>query len=724
MTSVSNAFPSPVPPLPTLVDLLRWRAAHQPDQASYHFLLDGELQEDSLTYADLYRRAQEIATQLQILIAGGERVLLLYPPGLEYIAAFWGCLYAGVVAVPAYPPRHDEALAWLEALATDAQAKVALTTTGIRSRLVVPSTQYPHLAKLHWVTPEDSPEPTLLDWRQPELTGDSLALLQYTSGSTGSPKGVLLTHRNLLHNSGLISHTFALTAQSKGVIWLPPYHDMGLIGGILQPLYVGFPCILMTPGSFLQRPFRWLQAISHYGGTCSGGPNFAYDLCVRRISPEQRASLDLSRWEVAFTGAEPIRRETLELFADAFEPSGFRREAFFPCYGLAEGTLIVSGGTKSALPAMDLIDGAALAQHQVVPASPSDRDARPFVSCGQTLQDQKIVIADPATLARCASDRIGEIWVAGPSVAQGYWNRSDATAHSFRAYLSDTGEGPFLRTGDLGYLKEGELFVTGRLKDLIIINGRNYYPQDIERTIEKCHPSLRPASSAAFTADVAGQERLVVVTEVDRLHRRQRQWAPGENGSDLSPATGIDADAITAAIRRTVSYHHGLQVDAIWLLKTGSLPKTSSGKTKRHACRTGFLNGTLNALATWSRRSAIDEAGDFVAPRTPVEEVLAGISAQLLGLPRVSVLDSFYDIGGHSLLATQLISRVREVFQVELPLRSTFHAQTVAELANVLLQVPSQQLRVEQTARVLLHVAQLSDTEVESMLQQRASLAD
>lgn len=596
----------------TFVDLLRYRARHQSEQTAYTFLLDGETEVDSLTYQELDIQARAIASQLQCLNATGSRALLLYPPGLEFITAFFGCLYAGVVAVPAYPPRRNQNMSRLQAILANANATVALTTTSLLGHIESRFAESPELSELYWLTTDNIPSNLAVGWQEPNISSATLAFLQYTSGSTGTPKGVMVSHGNLLHNSGLIHQSFADTPNSRGVTWLPQYHDMGLIGGVLQPLYVGAPMILMSAVDFMQKPLRWLQAISRFKATTSGGPNFAYDLCIRKITPEQRASLDLSSWEVAFTGAEPVRAETLDQFAATFEPCGFRREAFHPCYGMAETTLIVSGGLKTAPPNVRLLDGAALEQNRVVAVAKEREGTRRIVGVGKSWLDQKIAIVDPESLTPCPANTVGEIWVSGPSVAQGYWNRPEETQQAFHAYLVDTSEniehsvlensvatrdtavatletstgqsvGPFLRTGDLGFLQDGELFITGRIKDVIIIRGQNHYPQDIELTVEKSHPALRPGCGAAFAVEVKGQERLVVVQEVERSYLRK-----------------LNANEVVGSIQKAVAAQHALQIYATVLVKTGSIPKTSSGKIQRHACRSGFLAGTLNVVEDWS----------------------------------------------------------------------------------------------------------------------------
>jgi len=565
-----------------LVDLLRHRVRHQGDQIAFTWLVDGEQEEIRLTYRELDRQARAIAAWLESNDLVGQRALLCYPPGLEFISAFFGCLYAQVVAVPVYPPRRSQLLSRLAVIACDAGAKAALTTQGVSRRIQPLVEQTPALRELAWLVSCSVPEGMEDCWEPQPVRGDTLAFLQYTSGSTGQPKGVMLSHANLMHNSALISCCFGQTRSGLGVFWLPAYHDMGLIGGILQPLFVGWPNVMMAPAAFLQRPYRWLAAISRYGATTSSGPGFAYDLCVRRITPQERETLDLSRWTVAFNGAEPVRAETLERFIEAFAPCGFRPETFYPCYGLAEATLIVSGGHATKAPTICAFDSAALARGEVAQAPPDDPAARKLVGCGQALPDVKIAIVDPETMAPAPDGRIGEIWTASPSVAQGYWEQPEATQATFGARLAPSGEGPFLRTGDLGFLAEGELFITGRIKDLLIVNGLNHYPQDIELAVERSHPQLRPHCSAAFALPGDEREELVVLCEVGRR-------AAGE------------LEEIFPAIRRSVAEEHGLSVHAIVLLKAGSIPKTSSGKIQRTACREAYLEDTLVEVGRWTR---------------------------------------------------------------------------------------------------------------------------
>lgn len=583
MTSSSNKLISKSTSnnIKSVVDLLHWRAFHQPDQGAYTFLIDGE-EEVNITYGELDVHAKTIGALLQSYGLSGERVLLLYPPGLEYISAFFGCLYAGAVAVPAYPPRRNKSLSKIEAIVADADAAMALTTTATLSdleRLFMGSSE---LSRLRYLTTDSPSTKTANDWKRPRVNGNKLAFLQYTSGSTATPKGVMLTHGNLLQNSEIIFRKLGTSSELRAVSWLPPYHDMGLIGFIVQGMYSGEPVILMSPVSFLQRPIRWLQAISHYKATHSGGPNFAFELCTRVITSEQKSNLDLTSWKVAFTGAEPIRHKTLERFTEAFEPCGFRLEAFYPCYGLAESTLFVTGGEKKAPPVVRSFDKVALQKNQVVEWQDDEENSRTLVGCGHAPHQNGLRIVDPGSQIQCPPDRVGEIWVSGASIAKGYWNKPKETEDSFHACTADTDEGPFLRTGDLGFLKDGELFVTGRLKDLIIIRGANHYPDDIELTVEKCHPALQPGCGAAFSLEMDDEERLIVVQEIKRKYRNS------------------NLEEIFGAIRQAVAEQHDLQVFSILLLNSGSVPKTSSGKIQRHACRDGFLARTLKVAGEWS----------------------------------------------------------------------------------------------------------------------------
>ncbi|MBH8554264.1 AMP-binding protein [Nostocaceae cyanobacterium CENA357] len=604
MTQLSQGLTEIAQNYSTVVDVLRHRSLTQPQREAFTFLLDGEIQAATLTYQELDQRSRAIASQLQAMGMSGERVLLLYLPGLDFLTAFFGCLYAGVVAVPAYPPHNQRNTPRVQAIVADAQAKMALTTTALlpklQSLLSTTTTE-----SLQWLATDNLPENIETAWQEPNINQDSLAFLQYTSGSTGTPKGVILSHSNLLHNAAMTYQFMEHSPDSKFVSWLPVYHDMGLIGGILQPLYGGFPCVLMAPALFLQSPYRWLQTISYYQGTTSGGPNFAYELCVQKITPEQKKTLDLTSWSVAFNGAEPIRHETLERFAATFAKCGFRKESFYPCYGMAEATLMVSGVAKTASPTIKTVNKSALSQNQIIEARTDQEDIQNFVGCGYSLPQQNIVIAHPETLQQCQPHEVGEIWVSGPSVGQGYWRCSLETDRIFHAYVQDTKQGPFLRTGDLGFLDNGELFITGRLKDLIIIRGRNLYPQDIELTTERSHPLLRAGAGAAFAVEVDNEERLVVVQELEFRAKP-------------------NIDEVTAKIRQAVAEAHEIQVYAVVLIKAGTIPKTSSGKIQRRATKKEYLAGNLNVIGS----SILDSVDSEESEPSLTREVILAAAPQ------------------------------------------------------------------------------------------------
>lgn len=589
----------------TLIEVLRWRAIQQPDLRPYTYLLDGEAEGDHLTAEALDRMARSIGALLQSYQAAGERALLLYPAGLEFIAAFFGCLYAGVIGVPMPPPnlaQPQRCLPRLRAVVNNAQPTMALTTSTILSNAESLFAQAPELRKIRWLATDTVTDDMAPEWRDPGVTSNTVALLQYTSGSTAEPKGVMISHGNLLHNSDYINRLMALVPDSITVTWLPTFHDMGLTNGIIQPVFKGGPGYLMPPVSFLMRPLRWLQAISRYRATISGGPNFAYELCIRGITPEERETLDLSSWDVAYNGAEPVRAETIRRFIETFASCGFRPSAFHPCYGLAETTLLVSTGSLRD-EMFRTIDVTALEHNRVVETGQQNsvgnerQNARTFVGSGHTLHDLKVVIVNPETLTACASDEVGEIWVSGPSVTKGYWNQPEDTERACRAYMKDTGEGPFLRTGDLGFMKDGELFVTGRLKDIIIISGRNLYPQDIELTVERCHPAIRPACCAAFSIDNGGEEKLVVAAEIELRYQLVNGKQPeAQMSARPSRRSSLDAEIVVQAVRRAVAEEHDARVHAVVLVRAGRIPKTTSGKVQRHLCRTSFLEGTLEKL--------------------------------------------------------------------------------------------------------------------------------
>ncbi|QRO01345.1 amino acid adenylation domain-containing protein [Archangium violaceum] len=665
----------------TLFELLETRASLQAGQSLFRFIEDGEGEEAVLTYDQLAQRARRIGAALQQSATMGERAMLLYPPGLDYIAGFFGCLAAGVVAVPAYPPdpsRLGRTLPTLRAIIQDAQAHVVLTTSAILSMAEFLFEQAPELKALRWVATDTLEEGSEATWRRPELKPDTLAFLQYTSGSTGTPKGVMLDHSNLLHNLSMISRAFQLREGSSAVIWLPPYHDMGLIGGILGSLHGGISTTLMSPLTFLRRPMLWLETLSRTGASFSGGPNFAFELCVRKSTPEERRAVDLSRWELAFCGAEPVRPESLERFVEAFAPSGFRPESFYPCYGLAEGTLFASGGNAGAAPKLLALDPLAMQEGRAVPA-PGQVGARTLVACGKAPAEQRLVIVDTSSRRPCAPDQVGEIWLSGPSVARGYWHKPEETEQTFRAHLAD-GQGPFLRTGDLGFLSpDGELFITGRSKDVLIFRGRNHYPQDLELTAERSHPALRPGCGAAFSIGEEGEERLVLVQELDTR-------------------IGAEPDEVVAALRGAIAREHGLQLHAVALIPPGSIFKTSSGKIRRGSCKAAFLEDRLEAVHLWRLEQPAAPApapepaspGTEAPPRTPGRRegelqawlVVALAQATQTRPESIDIRQPFAQYGLDSIAGVQLTGELERWLGRKLPDTLVWDHPTIEALAR------------------------------------------
>jgi 8-amino-7-oxononanoate synthase len=580
----------------TLVDLLEYRAARQPSDTVFRFISSDGREEGVLTFATLQRRARALAAHLTEHVVPGDRVVLLVPPSLEYVAAFFGCLYAGVVAVPAYPPNPRRADPRVARILADCGARVALVSNAFIARLDGWLALTPELSAITWLDAARLADGDAAAWRVPQVTGASLAMLQYTSGSTGDPRGVMLTHANLLDNSAVIHRVSGHRAHDNGVFWLPPFHDMGLIGGILQPVYAGLSAALMAPATFLQRPLRWLEAMSKYHATTSGAPNFAYDLCVERITAAERDALDLSAWRTSFNGAEPIRADTIARFGEGFARSGLRRDVLLPCYGLAEGTLLVSGGPAERTPRVVLADRRRLESGELRAPEENGGSSIALVASGRPVAEQETAIVDPDTGARCGDGQVGEIWVSGASVALGYWNRPEASAATFRARLAGS-DRSYLRTGDLGVLSDGELIVTGRLKDLVILEGRNYYPHDIELAAERSHQSLRAGFTAAFGAgsESGGRERLVLVAEVIRHHKPE-----GDS-------------ALFQAIRTELAGTIGILPDEILLIRQNTIPRTSSGKIQRRACRVAYLDGSLEIVGRWRSRGS-----DVVPPRDAI----------------------------------------------------------------------------------------------------------
>ncbi|TFF13345.1 amino acid adenylation domain-containing protein [Pseudomonas sp. BCA14] len=634
----------------TLVQSLQRRAAQTPDQVALRFLAESAEHCVVLSYRDLDQRARTIAAALQANAAMGDRAVLLFPSGPDYVAAFFGCLYAGVIAVPAYPPEstrrhHQERLL---SIIKDAEPRLLLTIASLGDGLAQIDNAPPVLSV-------DSLDTAIADrWIEPELQADDIAFLQYTSGSTALPKGVQVSHGNLVANEVLIRRGFGIDLNPDDVIvsWLPLYHDMGLIGGLLQPIFSGVPCVLMAPAYFLGRPLRWLEAISEYGGTISGGPDFAYRLCSERVSDSALERLDLSQWRVAYSGSEPIRLDTLERFAEKFAACGFTPDSFFASYGLAEATLFVAGGTRGhGIPALR-VDEQALAANRAAPGQGSA-----IMSCGTSQPEHAVLIADPQSLSELPDNCIGELWATGPSIAHGYWRNPEATAKTFVQHAGRT----WLRTGDLGFIRDGEVYITGRLKDLLIVRGHNLYPQDIEQNIEREVEGVRKGRVAAFAVQDHGLEGIGIAAEISRSVQKI-----------------LPPEVLIKAIRQAVAEACQEAPSVVVLLNPGGLPKTSSGKVQRAACALRHADGSLDSYAQFPD---VQAEASHAALASELQKQIAAIWCEQLQVATVAADDHFFLLGGNSITATQVVARLRETLGLELNLRMLFEAPTLSAFA-------------------------------------------
>lgn len=673
---------------PSFVDLLRTRARQFPEREAFIFLKNGEEEAGQLTFSELDERARAIGAWLQQNGLGGERLLLLYPSSLEFVAAFFGCLYAGSIAVPAFPPLKRRGMERIASIVQDAGAKGAMLTSDllVSLRKNKKFDEKALFGDTRWVLTDEIENNIAPEWEDPQLSHDDLAFLQYTSGSTGSPKGVMVSHGNILHNCWVIRKSIKVGVGNdwNAVSWLPLYHDMGLIGHVLETVDMGVANVFMTPTDFLQKPVRWLRAIMKYNGRTSAAPNFAYEYCVEKIPAEEREGLDLSSWEVAINGSEPVRAHTIQRFIEEFAPYGFKAETFKSSFGMAETTLMVSGVAEGDVPRIMYVDGNDLEKHQVSPVKAGDKNAISKVSCG-VVQLEKVIIVDPEKFLELSEDKVGEIWVKSDSVAQGYWQRKDVTKQTFQARLSDTGEGPFLRTGDLGYLHNGELYFTGRLKDLIIIRGSNHYPQDIELTVQESHSALTLDGSAVFSVDAHGEERLVVVSEVERTALR-----------------GLDQDEVFEAIRTAVAQQHDLQVYAITLLSPGRLPRTTSGKTQRRAAKLAFLEDSLHKVGEWklpvvNMEVAFDENKwtlsaealrmmEEAQRRESLQEYLQQLISRTIKVPasEVSLDKPVVNLGLDSMHAIEIKGQIEKDLHTELDVTKFMQGATLGSLSEQL----------------------------------------
>jgi thioester reductase-like protein len=630
--------------LVTLVDLLRERVGSALP-VGYRYLDKGEVAGPMTewSWAELDRRARAIGARLQELGYSGERALLLFPPGLDFVAGFFGSLYAGTVAVPAYPPDPAR-LSRLQGIVRDARPAVVLTTAAVAEQLMALAARIPEIAVLETLAVDTCAAGWEDSWRAPAIDGATLAFLQYTSGSTGQPRGVRITHERLLANQRMLHSAFALP-EASCVSWLPLFHDMGLIGTVLQPLYQDRPVTLMSPLAFVKRPMRWLRAISTLRAPISGGPDFAYGLCTRTVLAQDLEKIDLSCWKLAFSGAEPVRPETLEAFARTFAPAGFDPAAFYPTYGLAEATLFVTGGAPGRGARTLDCDVRPLEEGKVVPGS-----GRRLVDCGPAAPGTEIAILR-ADGSPAAAAEIGEITVCSPSVADGYWDAPRASEETF-GFTSADGR-RWLRSGDLGFLHEGRLFVTGRRKDVIIVRGRNHYPHDIERTVEEAHEAVRASGVAAFSIPTESGEGLGLAVEV---------------------ALGTDGAVVETAVRSAVSAGHELAVAGLALIAPRSLPRTSSGKLQRQAARQAWLEDALPLVY----RAGVDAPTPGGLPPWMVDWLQNEAKVERMRIRRDA---TFADLGLDSLAVVQLAAAMEERLGTEVPAEVLF-GRALGEIAQ------------------------------------------
>lgn len=616
----------------SLVELLQLRARETPDSMAYTFLKDG-LEEDLVyTYEELDRHAKAIAATLGDV--KGARALLIYPPGAEFVAGFLGTLYAGAIPIPAPPPdiaRLKRTLPRLRSIILDADASLMVTTSGIADSLLGGMDDTIEFPQMRWLSTDLVDIAKADEWAgAPDIHEDDIAYLQYTSGSTSTPKGVMITHKNIKANSAVIYQGFGYDSNSVEVTWMPYFHDYGLVDGLIQPLYVGIPCYILSPLTFLRRPERWLEVISRVRGTHTQAPNFAYEQCIRRIDDKLLETLDLSCMITASSGGEPIRSETVRGFRDKFAVCGLKPEAVCPAYGLAETTLLVSAKTRTGPPVFCSVDDEAFKSDKVIEVDPDDMEtrSRSVVSCGIILDTVDVAIVDGENETTLPDGMIGEVWVGGDSIGAGYWQHPEESERTFRARLADDPKrGPFLRTGDLGFVLRNNLYITGRQKDLIIIAGVNHYPQDIEWTVQEAVDAVRTDHCVAFSVDVDGEERLVVVAEAAK---NLKDWEP-----------------VLSTIRREISENHEVELYALHMIRRGTILKTSSGKLRRGGCRTKFLKDKFDTRFTWRKKTTIPAKPDITAAKSEshtlklrgrfIQEYLTGLISANLGLPENSI---------------------------------------------------------------------------------------
>jgi acyl-CoA synthetase (AMP-forming)/AMP-acid ligase II/acyl carrier protein len=665
----------------TIANQLKWRAIHLPDRLALCYLADGETETQRLTYRELDADANRIAARLQQLNLKNKNVLMLYSSGLEFVKAFFGCLYAGVVAVPTYVPKSKQILQKIESIQQDCNARIILTTQDIIDEGYLNGSK---LSELLLLATDGITRQNQTDIYQDYRTlPEDIVFIQYTSGSTSHPKGAIVTNKNIMVNQTMLQHVFELSDKSVGVTWLPLFHDMGLIASLLNAIYVGYPIYIMPPSAFIRNPARWLQCISKYKGTYSCAPNFAYDLCVKNISDEVRAELDLSSWKKAINAAEPVQPTTLKDFAKHFAPCGFNEEAFTPAYGLAEVTVFVTGKSSKAIKYLH-VDAAGLQKNKVI--YPEDlQKTHELVACGKAnFLGQTVKIVNPETLKECL-DEIGEIWISGEHIVRGYLNKPDVSRATFEAKIDGVN---YLRTGDLGFIDDtGELYITGRIKDLIIINGSNYYPQDIELTAETKNPLIRKNSIAAFAVDIEHKEQLILVVE---LHKKMM--------------ADFDAEQLGSAINAGLLSSNFLTAYEIIFIGSGSLPKTTSGKLQRQACKKMYLQNEFKIAGKWQSPHAKESAeeakasnvvsmAEWVDKVAIINCIVVYLSKNLkIDVAKISPSSKIADFNIDSIQMAALSVELEKIVKVTIPEKIFYDCATIQDMADYLVALPARLL--------------------------------
>jgi acyl-CoA synthetase (AMP-forming)/AMP-acid ligase II/acyl carrier protein len=654
-------------PAENMVKRLLQHESQIPDKVVYRLLEDGINERSSITYSKMVMKARAIAAKLQQKGEKGDRILLLFPTGIEFITSFYACLFAGMIAVPTYPPKRNKANERFNSIVRDSSPAFILSTRTIHEDLEKHELLNDLQGIENMLVYEDIPASFSDNWIDPDITEDDIALLQYTSGSTGNPNGVMVSHGNIMHNSEFIKQSFGFDKDSVGVNWLPNFHDMGLIGCLIQAAYLGASNIIIPPLAFLKSPANWFRAITKYNATTGGGPNFAFDYSIEKVEDEDLAEIDLSSLRTLYCGAEPIRDTTFKGFIEKFTKTGFKASQLFPVYGMAEVVLIASGGDYKADPIYLQVDGKALEEKRVMPPLRND-DTRTLTACGYPWLGMRLAIIDPESRKPAALNEVGEIWTSGPSVARGYWNDSEKTEETFHGYIEGLDSGPWLRTGDLGFIHEGQLYITGRLKDLIILRGLNYFPNDIEYSVENSHEAIRQNACAAFSVDLNGEERLVITAEVERAFVRD-----------------LPENEVFEAVRNAVFSEYGVQPYVISLLRTGSILKTSSGKIQRFAVRTAWNRKELTEVASWVMKTAKDPVTSEIGFRPEyLREWMINWMAQKLELDP-GTIDPDKPVSAYgldSITAVSLEKDVNSQFGVEWPIESFLKENSVNQLVE------------------------------------------